>query len=486
MRMPSAAVRTPTREILVLCVILLANPSLWADAQVSEQANRVALNHVTIIDVTSGRLTEDVTVVLADGRISDIGKAGAVKPPQGTPSVDATNRFLIPGLWDMHVHIAGRYCLPLFVANGVTGVRDMHSSDPDSVLRMRAEVKTGQTLGPRIQMACMLVDGVNPFWRGSMVAANEEEGRKAVQSLKKRGADFIKVYSKLSRSAYLGIAAEAKKEGLPFAGHVPESIDAGEASDVGQKSMEHLYGIALACSTDEETLRKQEVEGLAKLSPRAAHSLTLRTQIKAADSFSEQKARKLFARFIRNGTWQVPTLTMLRGLASIADATLLGDSRLKYMPAYLRWVWNPNSGATDLSPENVAAEKRVYEDACKLLRKMHAAGVPVLAGTDTTNPFCFPGFSLHDELGLLVDAGGFTPLEALQCATLSPARYFGMEKELGSVEKGKIADLVLLQGNPLEDIHNTTKIAAVFLRGKLLARPQLERMLAEVEAAHKK
>lgn len=486
MRMPSVAVRTPARAMSVLGIVLLCSLSLWADAKVSEQAKSVALKHVTIIDVTSGRLTEDVTVVLAEGRIADIGKAGAINPPQGIQSVDATNQFLIPGLWDMHVHITGRYCVPMFLANGVTGVRDMHSSDPDRILRMRAEVETRHALGPRIVTACTLVDGVNPFWRGVVVAANEEEGRKAVQSLKKRGADFIKVYSKLSRSAYLGIAAEAKKEGLPFAGHVPESIDAGEASDVGQKSMEHLYGIALACSTDEEKLRKEEVEGLTKLSPAAGHALMLRTQIKAADSFSEEKARNLFGRFVRNGTWQVPTMTMLRGIASIPDGTFLGDSRLKYMPAYLRRVWDPKSGATDLSPGSVAAEKRVYRDAGKLLRKMHAAGVPILAGADTTNPFCFPGFGLHDELGLLVDEGGLTPLEALQCATLNPAKYFGMEKELGSVEKGKIADLVLLDANPLDDIHNTTKIAAVFLRGTLLTRPQLDSMLAEVEAAHKK
>jgi imidazolonepropionase-like amidohydrolase len=477
---------TSTHRMLVLWALLLSGTSLWADAKPEEQPKPVALEHVTVIDVTGGPARADQTVILTAGRIADLGRSGTVPVPDNAEKVDGTNRFLIPGLWDMHVHIAGQFYLPLFVANGVTGVRDMHAFFPDMILRMRDDVKKGKLLGPRIVAAGALVDGVKPFWPGSVVAGNEDEGKKAVQSLKKRGADFIKVYSKLPRPAYLAIAAEAKKEGLVFAGHVPESIGAGEASELGQKSMEHFYGIPRACSTDEDSLRKEEMEAMEKLENAAIPSLMVRTQIKALDSFSDEKAKALFARFVKNGTWQVPTMTVLRAIASLDDAKFIQDPRIKYMPSYLRVGWNPKNRPSKLTPESIANIKKSYHKAGELLEKMHEAGVPILAGTDTTNPFCFPGFSLHDELALLVQEGKLTPLEALQCATLNPAKFLDMEKDLGTVEKGKIADLVLLQANPLDDIHNTTKIVAVFIGGRLLAQPQLEKMLADVEAANKK
>src|SRR5262249_6458687 len=225
----------------------------------------LAITHVSVIDGTGTAAQPDMTVVIDRGRITALAKSTALSLPEGAATIDGSGKFLIPGLWDMHVHIVGPSYLPLFLANGVTGVREMHSFYPESVLTMRKEIQEGKTLGPRIVAAGALIDGAQPFWPGSVTATNEEEGRKAVQSLKKRGADFIKVYTKLPRSAYLAIADEAKKVGLPFVGHVPESISAAEASDLGQKSMEHLFGLLLACSADEEKLRQEELEGVEKL-----------------------------------------------------------------------------------------------------------------------------------------------------------------------------------------------------------------------------
>jgi imidazolonepropionase-like amidohydrolase len=441
----------------------------------------LAITGVTVIDVTGGPSQPDRTVLVTGDRITAVGKDGEARVPEGARVVDAHGKFLIPGLWDMHVHTSDRSYLTLYVANGVTGIRDMHAFYPQMIFQMRQDVRSGKTLGPRIVAAGALVDGPRPFWPGSLVAGNAEEGRKAVRSLKKQGADFVKVYSKLPRDAYLAIADEAKKQGLPFAGHVPESVSAAEASDLGQKSIEHLMGITLACSELEEKLRREELEAMTRADNATARVLMRRIAEKAAGSFSAKKARELYARFVRNGTWQVPTLTVLRSLASLNDPAFTGDARLKYMPPFMRSYW-----PREQSAEVTDVMKRGYKRATATVRAMHQAGVPFLAGTDTTNPYVFPGFSLHDELALLVSEGGLTPLEALQAATRNPARFLGQEKDLGAVQPGKLADLVLLEADPLRDITSTRKIAAVVVGGKLLAREALDRMLAEVEAAHKK
>jgi imidazolonepropionase-like amidohydrolase len=297
------------------------------------------------------------------------------------------------------------------------------------------------------------------------------------------GADFVKVYTKLPREAYLSIADEAKTQGLPLTGHLPESVSAAEASDLGQKSIEHLTGVEMACSDRENELRREAVATLAKADNQVAMELLRRIGARAADSFSDTKARALYAGFVRNGTWQVPTLTVLHSLVSLDDPKFTADARVKYMPPSLRSYWS----LIKLSPETVAMLKRAYKRETGLVRAMHQAGVPFLAGTDAPGvPYVFPGFSLHEELAQLVSEGGFTPLEALQAATRDPARFFGLEKDLGTVEPGKLADLILLDADPLADIHNTTKIAAVVANGRLLPRRELDQMLAEVDAANKK
>jgi len=461
---------------MVLLVVHITN----LQGETKKESKPIAISHVTIIDVNGGPAHEDMTVVIDVGRIAAVGKNGRILIPENAEAVDGTGKFLIPGLWDMHVHMAGPSYLPLFLANGVTGIREMHAFFPASIFKMRQDIQGGKLLGPRIIAAGALIDGPMPFWPGSEVAGNDEEGRKAVQSLKKRGADFIKVYTKLPRPAYLAIVDEAKKQGLPFVGHVPESVSAAEASDLGQKSMEHLYGILLACSTEEEKIRQEEMEAMGRLDNTAIRPLMGRIQIKALDTYSEEKARVLFDKFAKNGTWQDPTLTVLRSLASLSDEKFTSDPRLKYMPAFLRSGW-PKADPSKPPSEASASLKRIYQNASRLVIAMHKTGVKFLAGTDVTNPYCFPGFSLHDELALLVSEAKFSPLEALQCATLNPAIFLGMNKDLGTVDKGKIADLVLLDANPLENIKNTQKIAAVFTAGRYLPKSELEKMLKDSE-----
>jgi imidazolonepropionase-like amidohydrolase len=439
------------------------------------------LTHVTVIDVAGGPSRPDYTVAIAGGRITAMGPAAKIPAPPAAQVLDATGKFLIPGLWDMHVHWHDKDYLQLYIANGVTGVRVMAGSP--SQLEWRKELESGQLQGPHLVLGSPIVDGPKPFWRQISVK-NEAEARAAVIKLKQSGWDFVKVYQFLTRDAYFAIADEAKKQGIPFAGHVPLSVSPEEASRAGQKSFEHLIGILPACSTRRAELTAaaqadlaEDLAGWPKFW--GPHLRELRQA--TLDSYSAAKAAALFSELKSNGTWQCPTLTLLHMFGFGDDPAFLKDARLKYMPRQIRAGWNPAAVDGKRTPEDFAFMKKEFQKDLEVVGAMQKAGVGILAGTDTMNPFCFPGFSLHDELGFLVQAG-LSPMQALQAATLNPARFFGNEKNLGTVEPGKVADLVLLDANPLDDIGNTRRIAAVVSGGKLLTRAALDEMLTGIEA----
>jgi imidazolonepropionase-like amidohydrolase len=466
--------KTITRLSLILfCSCLLLAQQRTTNRQI------LVFTHVTLIDATGAEAKPDTTVVIRDGRIVALGRSDKIRPPKSAQVVDATGKFLIPGLWDMHVHEWNKEAFfPLFIANGVTGVRDMFAPLPP-IKQWRAEVAAGTTIGPQIVAAGIILDGPNPPCAPCSIAvSNAAEGRKAVLKVKEMGADFIKVYSMLSRDAYFAIADEAKRQNMVFVGHVPEFVSAGEASDAGQKSIEHLTGVLVACSAKEGELRK---ENEAQLRADGFHGDTMTLeQSRALDSFDAKQAAALFARFKRNGTWMCPTLSVLRANAFIADADFRNDLRLKYIQNFLRkQFWEDGFGFRSRTAEDNARARRVFQKQLEVVGMMKRAGVDFIAGTDTANPYVFPGFSLHDELALLVQAG-FTPMEALQAATRDPARYLGRLDSVGTIEKGKIADLVLLDANPLAEIGNTRKINAVVIGGRLITRPELDKMLAEV------
>jgi imidazolonepropionase-like amidohydrolase len=452
---------------------------------VGETQSVLALTHATVIDATGAPAQADLTVVMADGRISATGPSADVHPPTNAIIRDATGKFLIPGLWDMHVHWYDRECLPLFIANGVTGIRMMWGSSLHH--QWRKEIEQGSLIGPRLLIASTIVDGPKPFWPGSMTASNAAEGRLAVAQARQEGADFVKVYSLLPRDAYFEIAKEARKEGIPFEGHVPISISVEEASEAGQKTIEHLTGVLPACSSREAELLKSAQEALAGVlatnSPASILPALRQINRLALESYSPAKAEALFAELKKNQTWQCPTLTVLRNMRYIDEPSITNDTRIKYMPRGIRSHWDPagDDRFKGRTPADAALGKRIYQKELEIAGAMQRAGVGILAGTDTGNPYCFPGFSLHDELGLLVHAG-LTPMQALQAATRNAARFMGRETDLGTIEQGKLADLVLLDANPLDDIANTRKINAVLLGGKLFSRVSLDESLAKIEA----
>ena len=466
------------KTIARLSLILFCSSLLLAQQRASS-TQVLVFTHVTVIDATGAEAKPDMTVVIRDGRIAELGISGKIRPPKGARVVDASGKFLIPGLWDMHVHQWNKEAFfPLFIANGVTGVRDMFSPLPQ-IKQWRADVAAGTTIGPHIVAAGILVDGPTPACAPcSITVSNAAEGRKAVLTVKEMGSDFIKVYSMLPRDAYFAIADEAKRQNMVFAGHVPEFVSAAEASDAGQKSIEHLTGVLVACSAKEAELRKEN-EARLRADGFRGDTMTLE-QSRALDSFDAKQAAALFARFKRNGTWMCPTLSVLRAQAFIGDPNFRNDPRLKYIQNFLRkQFWEDGFGFSSRTAEDNARARRVFQKQIEVVGMMKRAGVDFIAGSDTANPYVFPGFSLHDELALLVQAG-FTPMEALQAATRDPARYLGRLDSVGTIEKGKIADLVLLDANPLAEIGNTRKVNAVVVGGRLITKPELDKMLADV------
>jgi len=448
--------------------------------------NFLVFTHVAVVHPTSPRPEFDMTVVIAGPRIAEIGKG--VPVPQGAEVVDARGKFLMPGLWDMHVHWYAKRYLTLFIANGVTGIRVMFGQPIHH--EWRREIDEGELLGPRMSIASPIIDGPKPFWPDSVAVGTEAEARGAVVRVKQNGADFVKVYTFLPHDAYFAIANESKKQGIPFEGHVPLSVTAEEASNAGQKSFEHLLGVLPACSLQSKELdraaRDDLAEAISSGKPvfEGPHFHKIRDL--ELQAYSSERAAALFETFRKNGTWQCPTLTINRNVAFLDDPSFKKDGRLKYMPPGIRSYWErsfepgADPGNLPVTRDDFVFYQKEFTKQLEIVGLMQKSGVGILAGTDALNPFCFPGFSLHDELALLVQAG-LTPSEALQTATINPARFLGEENDFGAVEKGRIADLVLLDANPLEDIANTKKIQAVVFNGRYFPKPRLEEMLAKLE-----
>ncbi len=441
----------------------------------------VAFTHVTVVDVVGGSAEPDMTVVVAGERIAAVAKSADAAPPVDARIVDARGKYLIPGLWDMHAHGVPQ-SIALYLVNGVTGVRSMND-DLDRIKATRDRIAAGELTGPRIYFCGPFVDGPQRPRPGAISVSTAEEGRQAVVTLKKRGVDFIKVYNDLSRESYFAIADEAKRQHLPFAGHVPRSVTAAEASDAGQKSIEHLSQVVLGCSRDEARLREQSLNRPQRV--KTSEGTVLSGPPIPSDSYDPEKAKALFEKFAKNGTWHTPTFAALLVHSHWKDPRKLEDARLEYVPKALQEGWKNSPFSQLVSSIPASADPmlhKVFDLELQIANRMRQAGVGILAGTDSSIPYITQGFSLHRELEWLVKAG-FSPLEALRSATLRPAEYFGITGSAGSIAKGKLADLVLLNADPLADISNAEKIEAVVAAGHYLSRATLDGMLAGLKAA---
>jgi imidazolonepropionase-like amidohydrolase len=464
-----------------LVMVLLALTLVGSFVPRSKRGTSVAILNATVIDGTGAEPRPNQTLIIQDTRITAIGDSSVIAVPRGAKVVDATGKFLIPGLWDMHVHALDEkqreHIMAMFLASGITGIRDMGCSprDFERLRSLRLMIEEGKVPAPRIVAAGPILDGPDPMFPELSIAVDSETaGRDAVVRLCRAGTDFIKVYTTLPRDAYFAIADECRLCGSVLAGHVPDSVTAEEASGAGQKSIEHLTGILLSCSTMEQELRSRLLKARASDDPGQIYRALMSIQTEGLRTYDQAKARSLFQTFVKNGTWQVPTLVTTRALFVKEEARSDRKSGTRLEP---KQPWTVGSALPMAPPDGKDRTSRDAPGLFRLVREMHQAGVQVMAGTDTPNPLALPGHSLHAELGLLVDAG-FTPMQALQAATIKPAEYLGLGDRLGSIETGKIADLVLLNVDPLADIRNVGEVFAVVLRGTILIKSELDEQLA--------
>jgi hypothetical protein len=391
----------------------------------------------------------------------------------------------------MHVHLTGagepvgsrEFILPLLLANGITTVRDMGGNVED-LLRLRNEISSGVRVGPQIFFTGPYLDGDPPAYQPSIVVKSATEARAAVDRLTIEGVDFVKTQSRLERDAYFAIAGESKQLRIRFVGHVPDRVSAMEASQAGQASIEHLTGVLLACSSMEDELRRARfAPEPPNETPAQTHARDRAWRRKLLDTYSPQKAEALLHAFVTNGTWQVPTFPIMIHLGFVTPKTdLLHDPRTRYVPQNVRRVWfqGMQSQLGNYSEADFALREEIIKRSLAVVGKMQAAGVRIMAGTDLAAPNVFPGSSLHDDLSFLVDAG-LTPMQALQAATKNPAEFLGKLQTQGTIEQGKFVDLLLLDANPLADIHNTQKIRGLIVRGRLMDRSALDELLSSEE-----
>ncbi len=423
-------------------------------ACVGPEPPTIAIVDVTVVDPASGRAHPDMTLTVGGRTVRDLGPTADVRVPGTTRVIDGRGKYLVPGLWDMHVHAlwdpaVQETFLPLFVANGVTGIRDM-GGPLEAVLAGRAAVRSGELVGPRIVAAGPILDGPEPVHPSiSWAIGTAREARAAVDSLRWAGVDFIKVYTLLPRDAFFAVAERAREFDLPFAGHVPADVDPAEAAKVGMLSIEHL---------------RSELGGLC--GPNVGS---------VCDS--------LFAVLRKQRTWNTPTLIVRRASARGYDSSVVDTGRLRFIPPIVRDDWDVarEKAQTRSSDEVRRLAARTTRER-ELAEAVYHAQLKLLAGSDAGDRFSFPGFSLHDELVLLVEAG-LSPRDALASATSHPATALGVADSLGTLARGMLADMVLLDANPLEDIRNTRRISAVILNGRLFDRVALDALLERIAAA---
>jgi hypothetical protein len=447
--------RAPGALTLVAIVALLTGHRI--SAQVAPPSRSVVIVDVTLIDVVNSTTRPHRTLVIEKGRISRVAAAASFRPPRDALIVDGAGLYVIPGLWDMHTHSGGYdnavKAYPRLVERGILGVRDM-GTPLDDLARLQMALSDSSLVGPRLVFAGPLLQGPLPFSNPVLLQIpRASAARSAVDSLRRRGASFVKIGDAVPADTWDSLRVAARAARLPFVGHVPPSISVWHATQRGQASVEHLggryFGILLGCSTAETELRRSIIDVIDTLvaairagrdadDSRLSRAPFTRRLLATQDA---GRTANLLRAFRQNHTWQVPTLAALPIRAVLADTVRF-------------------------NAEDRKAAAALIARSMRLVRQMSVAGVGIMAGTDLS----LSPDDLVRELELLVEAG-LTPMQALQSATLNPARFLGAADSLGSVTPGMIADLVVLRANPLSDIANVSRVHLV-IRGGMPVSPR--------------
>lgn len=419
--------------ITILTLMLLCS---CVTSNIKSDSKPIAIVNTSIVDVENGFVLSNQTIIVEKDRITAISNSPDMVIPPNTSIINGQGKFVIPGLWDMHVHLemATKSSLPLFIANGVTGVRDMGTDSFDTLMTWKSEINRGELTGPHILSPGPMLDG--PFFTDELrlTVNTAEEGLAGVDSLVNMGVDFIKVHQQISREAFFAVANQAQKQNITFVGHRPNVVNIPELVEAGQKGIEHIFSIPDTASVSYALLRENEV------------SVT-------------------------------PTLLLIEKIANYHTLSVETDPRANLISSSLIDLWKKQTEAWGMDIDRtVKMMNDLKPMMLERVRLLKDAGVEILAGTDLAVPFVYPGSSLHEELEMLVQAG-LSPLEALQAATINPARFLNKQETVGSVKEGMSADLVLLDANPLDNISNTKNINVVIFKGKVFDQEEIKKIL---------
>lgn len=451
----------------------------------------VAVTGVSVLDVESGTVRPDMTVVIEEDRIIRVSPSDSLLLGASVMEIELPGAYVLPGLWDMHAHTYSdtevrEAFLPAFVLHGVTGIRDMFADchevcagvdsravttimdaqhpSAETVTRWQDDIAAGRLVGPRIVRSSYIISS-GPGWPSARPVSGVADARAAVLTAAERGVDFIKVYPTLAREEFLEIARVADSLGLPLAGHAPSSLSPLESSSAGMDSFEHLDRLVSFCTGDR-----------GPIVPDASGASLVGVIIEGA----VESCAEVFPTLVANGTHLVPTLSVLRGYAELRAPGRASDPRRSMLPRDILDLWDALVSDDRVPDQALAAMGVQYRIAGALIVAAHEAGVAVMAGSDTPNPNVYPGSGLHDELSELV-AAGLSPLDAIRAATVVPARFLDVNEELGAVSPGYLADLVVVSENPLEDIERLRHIELVVADGRLYDREDLARIRSAIE-----
>ncbi len=470
-------------SFLILASALLVN-ACGRSGEVFE--NATCIQHITTIDPQEGP-KEDQTVVIRDGRIVRVGSSEEIQLASSNTIVDGKGKYLIPGLWDAHVHFAympelAPRMFDLFMLYGITSVRDT-GGEIKFISKWREDSRANPTGAPRVMIAGPLLDGVPTVYDGTpghpalgWGSASVDEVARKVEIMDSAKVDLLKAYEMLTPEQFYKIMELAKAKNYIVTGHVPLTMDVITASNAGLTSMEHMRNLELSCASNADELLKQRLDMLAK--GKSMPGGDLRSSIHAAQreiavkNYDDNKANEILKVLLKNQTWQIPTLALNTSQTRMPYPRPEWKESFSYLPDSTRFGWMSvieRSAMNGFPPFRLEYSKWML----MMAKKIYDAGIPMMAGTDTPIAFLTPGLSLHEELVVMTEAG-IPPLEAIKTATINPAKYFHMENELGSIKENQWADLLILNGNPLEDIRNTQAIFAVIKQGKVYGQNELE------------
>ena len=436
------------------------------------------ITNATIVDVLGDSLSYSKLMAISQDTIRLVDDMANLDQYRASEKYDANNNFVMPGLWDNHVHFRGgdslieenKNLLPLFLAYGITNVRDAGGDLTQSVLSWKQQIVKKELVGPEILTSGPKLDGKEPAWPGSIIVETRDDVKSALDSLENLEVDYVKMYDgSLTEEVFYEIIKQAKKRGFKTTGHMPLSADILTATDLGLDGTEHMYYVIKSCSPLADSLAKMNA------------SYAMFPEI--VESYDPDLANKVFSKLASQNAYITPTLYIGTVLSELAEVDHKSDSLLNYIGMGIQTTYRGRlETAIKAKSQGNTSRSQLGILAKEMIVPLYDSGIKLLAGSDSGayNSFVYPGESLHLELQSLV-AAGLTPQQALITSLINGPEFFGLGKSYGGISKNKIANLVILEKNPLEDIKNLSNIKASIIRGNIYDRSMLDSMLKEIK-----